>query len=172
MVAVRRFELNWFHLVLAVLIGQSTWYTTNKAVCASMGQSAFKTSAPLPTFSFFFFFNGLLLYRKKQSQTLLTAAEKKYLKKSKTRKRLIRTLFNQTRQNVHFTRESASSNPRPVQKQIAAASWVLPDGGKTLIVLVEPNWQQLSYLFVFVFFMALRKRIHTKSCILLCLWCL
>ena len=36
------------------------------------------------------------------------------------------------------------------------------------ILLEEPNWQHLSYLFVFVFFVALEKRIPSKNCILSC----
>ena len=36
-------------------------------------------------------------------------------------------------------------------------------------LLGEPNWQQLSYLFVFVLFVALKKRIPSKMCLLSCL---
>ena len=36
------------------------------------------------------------------------------------------------------------------------------------ILLEEPNWQQLSYLFVFVLIVALKKRIPSNICILSC----
>ena len=36
------------------------------------------------------------------------------------------------------------------------------------ILLEEPSWQQLSYVFVFVLFWALKKRIPLKICILSC----
>ena len=56
---------------------------------------------------------------------------------------------------------TSSSKPQTIQTQtshLAAASWVLPEGrGCGHILLKAPKRQQLSDLFVFVLFVALKK---------------
>ena len=97
----------------------------------------------------------------------------------KTTQKVNRTLFliKQKKRGRKLSSDSSSSKPRTIQKQ---TTWLLPVGifqedvwrywqSRTHIVLEEPNRQHLNYLFVFVLFEALKKRIHSKICICLVL---
>ena len=89
-------------------------------------------------------------------ETELTASILRRKKRSETHKRLNRMLFNQTKQDR-----------MQIFKVFGSHFWSI-FWSHAYNIPEEPNWQQLWFLFVFVLFVALNKRILYKICILSC----